>query len=95
MAHFALVDSGGVVREVHVIDNADIGGGDFPASEPVGQAWQSGLGLDADGCTWLQCSYSGAFRGLFPGQGYRFDAVTDEFLPPIEQGPQASGPPLQ
>jgi hypothetical protein len=31
MAHFALIDSGGIVREVIVISNADCGGGDFPA----------------------------------------------------------------
>lgn len=94
MAHFALVDADGVVRDVHVIDNADIGGGQFTASEPLGQAWQTTLGLDVPGCTWLQCSYSGSFRGAFPGQGYRYDAAADEFVAPVEQEPQPSGPPL-
>jgi hypothetical protein len=39
MAHFALIDEDGIVREVIVISNADCGGGDFPASEPIGQAF--------------------------------------------------------
>jgi hypothetical protein len=94
MAHFALVDAGNVVRDVQVIDNADIGGGDFPAAEPLGQAWQTALGLDVEGCRWLQCSYSGSFRGVFPGQGFTYDSVADEFAAPVEQEPQPSGPPL-
>jgi len=94
MAHFALVDAEGIVRDVQVIDNADIDGGTFPSGEALGQALQTALGLDVPGCTWLQCSYSGAFRGVFPGQGYRYDAASDEFVAPVEQEPQPSGPPL-
>ena len=85
MAHFALIDSANIVREVIVISNADCGGGDFPASEPVGQAFINGphpycLALEGD---WLQTSYSGSFRGCFAGLGYSYDAVLDEFLPPV------------
>ena len=39
MAHFAKIDDTNIVREVIVISNADCGGGDFPASEPIGQAF--------------------------------------------------------
>ena len=84
MAHFALIDAGNIVRDVIVISNADCGGGTFPASEPVGQAFITGphpycLALEGD---WLQTSYSGSFRGCFAGLGYSYDAVLDEFLPP-------------
>ena len=84
MAHFALIDSANIVRDVIVISNADCGGGDFPASEPVGQAFINGphphcLALEG---TWLQTSYSGSFRGYFAGLGYSYDAVADLFVPP-------------
>ena len=85
MAHFALIDSGNVVREVIVISNADCGGGTFPQSEPIGQAFINGphpLCLALTG-NWLQTSYSGSFRGCFAGLGYSYDAVLDEFLPPV------------
>jgi hypothetical protein len=82
MAHFAQVDDSGTVRQVIVISNADCGGGTFPASEPIGQAFITGphpdsLALDGD---WLQTSYSGSFRGCFAGMGYTFDGTN--FIPP-------------
>ena len=90
MAHFALVDSGSIVREVIVISNADCGGGNFPASQPVGQAFINGphpdcLALEG---TWLQTSYSGSFRGYFAGLNYSYDAVADVFVPPT--GPEVT-----
>ncbi len=79
MAHFARIDESNTVLEVHVINNADIDGGNFPESEPLGQAFQASLGLDG---TWLQCSYSGSFRGAYPGIGWTYDATPDQFIPP-------------
>ena len=84
MAHFALVDSANIVRDVIVISNADCGGGAFPESEPIGQAFIAGphpycLALTGN---WLQTSYSGSFRGCFAGLGYSYDAVLDVFVPP-------------
>jgi hypothetical protein len=79
MAHFARVDENGFVQEINVIDNADIEGGKFPESETVGQAFQASLGLEG---TWLQCSYSGSFRGAYPGMGWTYDATLDQFIPP-------------
>ena len=89
MAHFALIDSENIVREVIVISNADCGGGDFPASEPVGQAFINGphpdcLALIGD---WRQTSFSGSFRGYFAGLGYSFDPVADVFVAP--EAPEA------
>jgi len=84
MAHFARIDSGNIVREVIVIYNADCGGGTFPDSEPIGQAFINGPhpdGLALEGI-WRQTSYSGSFRGCYAGQGFSFDPVADVFVPP-------------
>ncbi len=84
MAHFALIDEDSIVREVIVISNADCGGGDFPASEPVGQAFINGPHPDclALAGVWRQTSYSGSFRGCFAGLGFSYDPVADVFVPP-------------
>lgn len=84
MAHFALIDSANIVRDVIVIANSDAGGGTFPASEPIGQAFITGphpdcLALQGN---WLQTSYSGSFRGTFGEVGFRYDPVADVFVPP-------------
>lgn len=79
MAHFAQIDSNDIVQRVIVIANDDCGGGDFPESEPIGQAFIASLGLPGE---WLQTSYHGNFRGRYAGIGYTYDAATDEFVPP-------------
>ena len=79
MAHFAEIEGGGRVLQVQVINNDDIDGGVFPESEPLGQAYQLSLGIAG---TWLQCSYSGSFRGAYPGIGWTYDAELDEFVAP-------------
>jgi hypothetical protein len=92
MAHFAKVDDGNIVREVIVIGNSDCGGGTFPASEPIGQAFINGAhpdGLALEG-VWLQTSYSASFRNCFAGQGFSYDPVADVFVPPA--APDALAP---
>ena len=84
MAHFALIDDGNIVRDIIVISNADCGGGTFPASEPIGQAFINGphphcLALEG---VWLQTSYSGSFRGCFAGIGFSYNSVLDVFVAP-------------
>ena len=79
MAHFARIENG-IVHEVHVLNNDDIDGGEFPDSEPIGQAYQASLGLLGE---WLQCSYSGSFRGAYPGRGWIYDAELDQFIPSL------------
>lgn len=89
MAHFALVENG-TVQTTIVIANDDCGGGDFPASEPIGQAFIASLGLEGE---WLQTSYSGSFRNMFAGPGILFDATLGPYgefvsavvIPPVEQ----------
>ena len=78
MAHFARIDNN-IVREVIVVDNANCGGGDFPASEPIGQAFIASIGLDGE---WKQVSYNSSFRGRFAGAGFTYDAELDEFIDP-------------
>ena len=84
MAHFAQVDDN-IVRNVIVINNSDCGGGDFPDSEPIGQAFIASIGIEGD---WLQTSYNNNFRGQYAGQGMTYDPVLDEFVSPqIEEPP--------
>jgi hypothetical protein len=78
MAHFAQV-SDGIVRSVIVVSNDDCGGGDFPASESIGQAFIASLGLAGE---WKQTSYNGNFRGKYAGIGDIYDAVNDVFVAP-------------
>ncbi len=83
MAHFARVDEG-IVREVIVISNDDCGGGDFPESEPIGQEFIAGIGLQGE---WRQTSYHGNFRGPYAGLDYTYNPLTNEFnAPTTEEG---------
>lgn len=80
MAHFARM-IGNEVASVIVVNNVDIDGGDFPDSEPLGRAFLAECGIPGD---FLQCSYSGSFRGVYPSPGWTYDATLDEFVaPPI------------
>jgi hypothetical protein len=88
MAHFAQVDSN-VVREVIVIDDSDCGGGNFPESEPMGQAFIAGIGLAGE---WRQTSYNGNFRETYAGIGYTFDAELDVFVAPVADVVEVSEP---
>jgi hypothetical protein len=85
MAHFAQVDGTNVVRQVIVIGNDDCGGGDFPESEPIGQAFIASLGLAG---TWLQTSYHANFRGKYAGIQDTYDPDLDEFVPPVTPPPE-------
>lgn len=78
MAHFALVTNN-VVENVIVIANSDCGGGDFPESEPVGQAFIASLGLAGE---WKQTSYNANFRGVYAGVGYTWNGT--DFVAPVD-----------
>jgi hypothetical protein len=81
MAHFAKVQNN-IISDVIFVANSDCGGGDFPESEPIGQAFIASLGIDGD---WLQTSYHANFRGVYAGFGYTYDASLGEygeFVPP-------------
>jgi hypothetical protein len=78
MAHFAKI-SNGIVETVIVVSNDDCGGGVFPESEPVGQAFIASLGLNGQ---WLQTSYNSNFRKQYAGIGTSYDAQADQFVCP-------------
>jgi len=78
MAHFAQIKNG-FVTQVIVVANADCGDLDFPASEPVGQAFIASLGIAGE---WLQTSYNGNFRGRYAGIGYSYNKDSDSFVAP-------------
>lgn len=83
MAHFAKLEND-LVQEVIVVANDDCGGGEFPESEPIGQAFIASLGFAG---LWLQTSYNGNFRGCYAGIFYTFDPLLGEygeFVPPVE-----------
>lgn len=71
MAHFAQIENG-TVQQVIVIANEDCGGGDFPASESIGQAFIASLGLQGE---WRQTSYSSKFRSKYAGIGDTWDGT--------------------
>ena len=79
MAHFAQVEKN-IVSNVIVVNNSDCGGGEFPDSEPIGQAFIAAIGIEGE---WLQTSYSGSIRGQYAGQGMTYDPVLDEFVSPV------------
>lgn len=81
MAHFAELDSNGVVVQVIVIANEDCGGGEFPESEAAGQAFINTLPPHA-GKTWKQTSYNNNFRARYAGVGYSYNEEFDAFIAP-------------
>jgi hypothetical protein len=79
MAHFARIENG-IVQEVIVVDNDKCGGGDFPESELIGQAYIASIGRAGD---WLQTSYNGNFRDTYAGIGFTYNPESDIFIAPI------------
>jgi hypothetical protein len=82
MAHFARIDSENKVKEIIVIANETLTDADGVEQESLGQDFIASLGFEG---TWLQCSYSGSFRGVYPGIGFTYNADDDVFeAPPVE-----------
>jgi len=79
MAHFARI-SENTVREIIVVANEIITDENGDEQETLGQAFIASLGLEG---TWLQCSYSGSFRGGYPGIGSTYDSELDKFVAPV------------
>ena len=76
MAHFAEIDSNGVVLRVLVVpDEQESRGQDFLAND---------LGL---GGTWVQTSYNARIRKNYASIGMKYDATRDAF---IHEQPYAS-----
>lgn len=80
MAHFAYVIDG-VVHRVEVIVNEVMTDSDGVEQEALGQEFLAGL-YGENPSDFIQCSYNGNFRGVYPGIGYGYDPVTDVFIAP-------------
>lgn len=81
MAHFAKIEND-TVTQVIVVSNDDCGGGDFPESEPIGQAFIASLGIEG---LWLQTSYHANFRNCYASVGWTYSADLNEFVPPVTE----------
>lgn len=80
MAHFAQIIDDKVVQVIVVAD-FDCAGGQYPDSEPAGQAFIASIGLGGE---WRQTSYNHNFRGRYAGIGYTFDRINNVFVEPTE-----------
>ena len=87
MAHAARVETGGIVRQVIVVDNDKLpDGGKFtPKVEAALNSYLNGIGLDGE---WKLTSYNSNFRGTYAGQGFTYDPDLDEFIPPAQPDPE-------
>ena len=83
MAHFAKIENG-LVQQVIVVANNDCGGGEFPDSESIGQAFIASLGLTGQ---WKQTSYNANFRGVYASEGWSYDSANDVFVVPPSPEP--------
>jgi len=81
MAHFAEIDSNGVVQRVIVVSNKDTADAYGVEKESIGAAFCERL----FGGTWRQTSYNGNFRKNYAGIGYTYNAALDAFVPPKPQ----------
>ena len=78
MAHFAEIDSSGVVQRVIVVANKDTADANGNEIEAIGVAFCQRL----LGGNWKQTSYNGNIRKNYAGIGYTYDAARDAFIPP-------------
>jgi len=78
MAHFAEINSEGIVQRVIVVDNNDCKDAEGNESEAVGAAFCNTLlsGI------WKQTSYNASIRKNYAGVGYFYDEELDAFIPP-------------
>ena len=69
MAHFAKVNSDGIVEQVIVVNNEVLLDSQGVEQEALGAAFCA----DLFGGNWVQTSYNGNFRGQFAGIGMTYD----------------------
>ena len=77
MAHFAEINSEGVVLRVLTVSNDKLIQ-DGEEVEDLGKRFLSGL----FGGNWVQTSYNNNFRKRYAGMGYIYDSARDAFIPP-------------
>ena len=85
MAHFAYVTDG-IVQRVEVLANEVIATPAGNDSELKGKRFMVSLYPDTEEAEWVQCSYSGSMRGVYPGIGYTWDGTN--FIAPAAPIPE-------
>lgn len=80
MAHFAQLDSSGIVVQVIVVGNQDCIDAKGGESEQLGVEFCRSL--FGENTEWIQTSYSGNIRKNYAGPGYAYDRQRDAFIPP-------------
>jgi hypothetical protein len=73
MAHFAKINSSGIVEQVIVVDSSDA------PTEAQGLAFIASIGLSG---IWVQTSHNGNIRKNPAGIGYTYDSTRDAFIAP-------------
>ena len=85
MAHFALIQDG-IVQRVEVVNNDVIATPAGNDSELKGKRFMVSVYPDTQEADWVQCSYSGSMRGVYPGIGYLWDGT--KFITPVAPIPE-------
>lgn len=78
MAHFAEIDSTGLVLRVIVVHNNELLDNGVE-SEAKGIAFCQSLFPNT---RWVQTSYNGNIRKNYAGMGFLYDPIRDAFIPP-------------
>ena len=81
MAHFAEVNSYGLVLRVVVIDNNDVNANGGDQSVGAEEAVKKIVPFTT-GNRWVQTSYNNNFRKQYAGIGYTFDSAKNKFIAP-------------
>jgi len=80
MAHFAEIDSNGIVLRVLVACNQDIANNGGEQSEQAAENFGKIAGYSSNGVKWVQTSYNNNFRKQFAGIGYYYDSIKNKFI---------------
>ncbi len=84
MAHFVFIDKNNIVQEIAVIDNQHVVDENGNEIEQLGIAFciENYPMIDSASGRWIQASYNGKIRGLYPGYGYSYSDDEDIFISP-------------
>jgi hypothetical protein len=82
MAHFAEINSNGIVLRVVVACNQDIANNGGEQSEQAAEHFKTVCPLSNEGVRWVQTSYNNNFRKKYAGKGYFYDSIKNKFIAP-------------
>ncbi len=84
MAHFVFIDKNNIVQEIAIIDNQHVVDENGNEIEQLGIAFciENYPMIDHASGRWIQASYNGRIRGIYPGYGYSYSDNEDIFISP-------------